>query len=106
MTEPAISPLEISKMVDKLKDAAADCFEDKNYDGAIDYLLAGIKLDPYNHVLWYNISQLYNKKGELHFCLHALHKSLEALPSYDLAIEGIEIIEKKIARRYSMGLYK
>lgn len=106
MTTEAVNPLEINRLVNKLKICSAECFKDGDLIGSLDYIESAIKIDPFNHVLWYNKAQLENKMDNLHSCLWSLNKCIEILPSYELAQEGIKDIEAKLARRLTHRIYQ
>lgn len=89
----------IAKMVDI-------SYQEGEYYQALDTLDLALKCDPTNNILWYYRAKICSQLDMLHASLHALNKSLEYNPEYDVAIEDKKIVEKKIASRYSMRSYR
>ena len=51
-------------------------------------------------------SQILNKLDSLHGALIALEKAIEYNPCYQDATDLINLIQRNIASRYSMGIYR
>lgn len=88
----------IAKMVDTL-------YKEEEYYQALDTLNLALKCDPTNNILWFYRAKICSQLDMLHASLHALNKSLEYDSKYELAKEEKKIVEKKIARRYTMRSY-
>lgn len=99
-------PIEIQKLTDKLKARAADSFLEGDIYTALDYVQASLKMDPRNHVLRFNESQLYYHMDCMYACLQSLRKCLVLLPSYEPAIELIKNVERRISQRYASRVYQ
>lgn len=74
-------PIEVARFINQSR----DCFEDRDWDGAIRSATAAIILDPKNEVAYTNRAGAYAEKGLVTEAVNDCNKALEINPHYALA---------------------